>query len=653
MIVKKVLLGLLVLGLTCSMVSAQNIFTYGGTPVSSAEFLRMYTKNTFNNKKPDMSEKALREYVTLYSRFKMKVAEAEKNGIDTLSNIKSELNNYKKQLAKSYLNDKDMVTKLTAEAYERSKKEINAAHIMVSIPKGSERDSAKYFAKADSLYKVAIAKKTPWDSLVKFASDDKSTIPNGGSVGYFTALQIPYNFETVAYALKVGEIGKPVRTQYGYHIIKKIAERPARGQVKVQHILCVAKKSMGEEGLKIAKAKADSVLAEIKKGTSFDSLAKNSSEDRFSNNNFGELQAFGCGTMAKPFEDAAFALVKPGDISPAVLTEYGYHIIRLKEKLPLKPLEESKNDLTKKVERDLRIDIAKRAFLDKIKAKNGVKEDAAMLDKFIASIADSLAKNGIVQTGGAMKSDDALLTIGSKKITVNNFNAHLDISARNRLYGTKQDAVRLAYNNFVEKEVLEYEEGMLEQNNPEFKSLLKEYRDGIILFDLTDKSVWSKATADSAGLEKFFATNGKKYQWGPGFEGTQVKCSDMAGASKFIAAFKGGADIDSASRLVNTVENSTAQVETGRFEYEKLDASLKAIMENKVSTPIKNSDNSYSVYVPKTIALGNTAKTLNEARGYVIADYQDFLEKEWLASLERKYPVVVNDVVFKGLVGKK
>jgi peptidyl-prolyl cis-trans isomerase SurA len=653
MTVKKILLVILVLGWTCSLVSAQNIFTYGGTPVSSAEFVRMYTKNTFNNKKPDMSEKALREYVTLYSRFKMKVAEAEKNGIDTLANIKSELNNYKKQLAKTYLNDKDMVTKLTVEAYERTKKEINAAHIMVSVPKGNERDSAKYFAKADSLYKVAIAKKMPWDSLVKYTTDDKSTIPNGGSVGFFTALQVPYNFETAAYALKVGEISKPVRTQYGYHIIKKLSERAARGQVKVQHILCIVKKSMGDEGVKIAKAKADSILAEIKKGTSFDSLAKNSSEDRLSNNNLGELQAFGCGSMAKPFEDAAFALTKPGDISTAVLTEYGYHIIKLKEKLPIKPFEDSKNDLTKKVERDVRIDIAKRAFLDKIKMKNGVKEDAAMLDKYIASIADSLAKNGIVQTGGAMKSDEALLTIGTKKITVNNFNAHLDLTARNRLYGTKQDAVRLAYSNFVEKEVLDYEESMLEQNNPEFKSLLKEYRDGIILFDLTDKSVWSKATTDSAGLEKFFSTNGKKYQWAPGFEGTQIKCSDLAAANKFIAAFKAGADIDSAAKIVNAIENSTAQIETGRFEYEKLDASMKALMVNNASAPVKNSDNSYSVYIPKSIALGNTAKTLNDARGYVIADYQDFLEKDWLASLERKYPVVVNEAIFKALLGKK
>jgi peptidyl-prolyl cis-trans isomerase SurA len=653
MIAKKVLWALLPMLFTCSVLSAQNIFTYGGTPVPSSEFLRMYTKNTFNNKKPDMSEKALREYVTLYSRFKMKVAEAEKRGIDTLSNIKSELNNYKKQLAKSYLTDKDMLSKLTAEAYERSKKEINAAHIMVTIPKGSERDTAKYLAKADSLYKAAISKKVTWDTLVKYGSDDKSTIANGGSVGFFTALQVPYNFETAAYALKLGEIGKPIKTQFGYHIIKKLAERPARGQVKVQHILCIAKKSLGDEGLKIAKTKADSVLAELKKGVSFDSLAKNSSEDKYSNNNLGELQPFGCGTMAKPFEDAAFALLKPGDVSPAILTEYGYHIIKLKEKMPVKPFDDAKADLTRKVEKDLRVDIAKRAFLDKIKVKNGVKENNAMLDKFIASISDSLARNGVVQTGGALKSDEALFTIGSKSVTINNFNSYLDVSARNRLYGTKQDAVRLAYSNFLEKEVLDYEETMLEQNNPEFKSLLKEYRDGIILFDLTDKSVWSKATADSAGLEKFFATTGKKYQWAPGFEGTQIKCSDIASANKFIAAYKSGADIDSATKIVNAVENSSAQIENGRYEYEKLDASVKATAVNSASAAIKNSDNSYSVYIPKIISLTNSPKTLNEARGYVIADYQDFLEKDWIASLESKYPVVVNEAVFKTLVGKK
>jgi peptidyl-prolyl cis-trans isomerase SurA len=631
--------------------SAQNIFTYGGRSVSSAEFMRMYTKNTFNNKKPDLSEKALREYVALYSRFKMKVTEAEEKGIDTLGNIKSELNTYRRQLAKSYLTDKDVVAKLSAEAYERMKKDIKASHILIAIPKASDRDSARFLAKADSLYKVLLSNKTiSWDSLVKYFTDDKSTIPSGGSVGYFTALQVPYAFESAVYKLPVGGISKPVRTTYGYHIIKKTAERPARGQVKVAHILCAAKKSEGETGRQAAKLRADSILAQLKSGYSFDSLAKNRNDDRYSVNSNGELTAFGVGAMVPEFEDAAFALTTVGEYSAPVATEYGYHIIKLLEKMPIKPYAEMGSDVSKKVERDGRVDVAKRAFLEKMKAKNKFKENAPGLSEFIASVPDSLSRNGTVQVGTAPASATTLFTVGPKNYTINDFRTYLETSARGRLYGTKNEAISLAYSNYADASVMDYEESNLETTNSEYRNLLKEYRDGIILFDLTDKSVWSKATVDTTGLAAYYSSHKSKYQWGPCFEGDAVKCTDLATAQSFLKAIQNGAAIEAALKQVNEVANSSAGVEPVKLEYEKLDPSVKKLAIDQFSQPIKNSDNSYTIYRPKVIYAAASQKTLAEARGYAIADYQDFLEKDWLASLETKYPVVVNEAALKALV---
>jgi peptidyl-prolyl cis-trans isomerase SurA len=612
---------------------AQDIFSYGGRGVSAKEFMRMYTKNTFNNKKPDLSEAALREYITLYSRFKMKVTEAEAQGIDTLPNIKSELGQYKKQLGKSYLTDKDMLSKLTLEAYERMKKDVQASHILISMPKAAERDSARYFAKADSVYQLVMAKKIPWDTLVKAFSDDKNTIPTGGSIGYFTAVQVPYTFENAVYTMPVGGISKPVRTNFGYHIIKKTAERPARGQIKVAHILCAAKKSEGEAGLAAAKAKADSILAELQKGYSFDTLARYRNDDRYSVNNNGELAAFGTGAMVAEFENAAFALVKPGDLSKPVRTDYGYHIIKLIEKLPIKPFEDAKNDVTKKVERDVRVDMAKRAFLEKMKVKNGYTENTRSLDEFIKSIPDSLARAGTVMVSSAPGSTSRLFNLGSKTYTINDFKSYLETSARGRLYGNKEDAIRLAYNNYVEATVMDYEESQLEFTNEDYKNLLKEYRDGIILFDLTDKSVWSRASIDTTGLQSFYAKNSNKYQWLPGSDATVIKCTDLASAQSFLRAMQNGSTIDAALTKVNEVANSSASQESTRVEFDKVDASIAKLAVNQFSAPIKNSDNSYSIYRPNVIYTSATSKNFADARGYVIADYQDFLEKEWLATL--------------------
>jgi peptidyl-prolyl cis-trans isomerase SurA len=627
--------------------NAQNIFSYGGTPVSKDEFVRMYSKNSMA-KQLDMSSKALREYVTLYSRFKMKVAQAEAKKIDTLPSIVSELENYKKQLAKSYLTDKDVMNGLTKETHDRLKKDIHVAHILISVPKGAQ-DTMRFAKLIDSIA-TAIAGGASFEAMAKAFSQDKGTAANNGDIGYITALQTPYEFETVAYNTPIGKVSKSVRTQFGYHIIKKLAERPAKGEVQVAQIMLEVRKSYSEEQKATIKNRADSIIAVLKKGGNFEKMVTTFSQDKYSMSNNGELQPFGISSMTPEFENASFSMVKTGDVAGPILTDYGYHIIKLLKKMPIKPYDTMKAELLKKIERDGRMDVARIAFLNKIKSKGSFKEYAENMASFINAIPDTAVKNGYLNMPDKLTDNKPLFSIKGKAYDYKQFYSFIMASSRGKLFGEKATAIKSVYPSFVEKSLMDFEENNLAVENPEFRNLLKEYRDGIILFELTDKSVWTKASTDSAGLATFFEANKSKYTWAPGFEGRILRCSNDKDAAEFSSLLRNLA-IDSAIAKMNASDTKVS-VEDGRFEYDKIDAVAKNVKEGSCSMPVKSANQSTVYYCPAKISTTNTQKNIADARGYVIADYQDYLEKKWIADMETTYPVVINETVLKSIIKK-
>ena len=296
---------------------SQTLFTYGPNSVSKDEFLRVYKKNSIN-KKPDMSDTALKSYLDLYALFRMKVAEADKQHLDTVASIDHELDSYRKQLAKNYLTDEQVTNKMIHEAYDRMKEDVHVAHILITCNPGS--DTVAAYRKIDSIYHLIESKKADFEAMAKQFSDDKGSKDNGGDIGYFTALQTVYPFENMAYTTPVGKVSAPFRTQFGYHIIKVIDKKQDHGQVKVAQIKILVPKSKGAEGLAAGKARADSIETMLKNGASFEDLVKQYSDDNFSKNEGGVMKPFGVGKYVLSFENAAFALKKPGDISEPVKT---------------------------------------------------------------------------------------------------------------------------------------------------------------------------------------------------------------------------------------------------------------------------------------------------------------------------------------------
>lgn len=631
---------------------AQALFTYGPNSVTKEEFLRVYKKNSIN-KKPDMSEKELRSYLDLYSLFRMKVAEAEKQQLDTVPSIDRELSNYRKQLAKNYLTDDQITNKLIREAYDRMKENVRVAHILVSCPPGGDTVAPR--KKIDSIYKLIDTKAQTFEALAAALSDDKGSKDKGGEIGYITSLLYVYPFENASYNTPKGKMSAPFRSQFGYHIVKVLDRRVDKGEIKVAQIMIQVVKSKGEEGIKSARMRADSVMAQLKAGARFEDLVAKYSDDKFTVNDSGVMKPFGAGRMVQVFEDAAFGIKKAGEVAGPVQTDYGFHIIKLLAKYPLKPYDTLYPQLKRKVENDARAQTAKDIFFEKIKGQNGFKEyhdNYTELYNKLLAIPDTGATAKSIILDDYRSMNKPVLVMAGKNYTQNDFVAFLFNLTRGKLNGPKPTVIRDAYSLYVNNLVTDFQEHKLVEENPEFKTLMTEYKDGIMLFELMDRNVWSKASKDSAGLKAFYETRKGKYMWESGFEGAVYKFKNKAAfdTGMIMIPQKRYTEEDIAKAINTTDRPDGVTVQRGRYEFSRYkDATVNDFASSNIKV-IPGDNGSYTVVAAKQVFATPVPKSLDEARGYVVAEYQDFLEKQWNDKMRHDYPIKVNETVFKSLV---
>ena len=651
---RKLVLTCLASGIFITSGLAQTLFTYGNNSVNKDEFLRVYQKNSAN-KKPDMSNAALKEYLDLYSLFRMKVTEAESQHLDTVQSVGKELDNYRRQLARTYLTDEQVTNKLYREAYDRMKEDVHIAHILVRCIQGS--DTVAAYKKIDSIYHVLSADPSKFNEMAKLYSDDKDTKDKGGDIGYITALNIIYPIENAAYNTKPGTFSEPFHTQFGYHIVKVLDKRSAYGQIKVAQIMLSTPKSKMAEGIVESQRKrADSIITALKHGASFEDMVTKYSDDKFTNKEGGVMQQFGVGRMVPDFEKAAFALHKPGDLSAPVQTEYGIHIIKLIEKIPLQPYDSLQGQIKKKIENDYRSQVAREMFFEKVKKNNGFKEYPANFKELSASFEalPDTGKSGVVFNASDYKlMSKPVFVLGGKNYLQSDFVNYMSSITRGHLMGQRKNVVHELYTMYVSNVVNDFEEHKLAEENPDFKNLMEEYRNGILLFELMDRNVWGKASKDSAGLKAFYDEHKTKYKWEPGFKGSVYKFRDESSMKDGMAILqkKNSTDEDVVKR-VNTESNAGGvSIRKGQFEFSRFkDVPQSELIQGKITKPVKNADGSYTVVKVTDVFNEPTQKSLDDARGYVVAEYQDYLEKKWNAEMRQKYPVKLNQDVFNSMV---
>ncbi|MEM6319268.1 MAG: peptidylprolyl isomerase [Bacteroidota bacterium] len=624
------------------------LFSVKGNPVHVSEFLYIYSKT--NRDKADFSKASLEEYLDLYTKFKLKVQRAKDMQLDTIPALKKELAGYRRQLADSYLLDKEVTEKLIKEAYERSQKDIQVSHIMVSLKKNANPQDTAIAYRRIMQIKNKLDEGSDFVKVAKSLSDDPSAKSNNGNLGYFTS-PFPngfYDFETAAYSLQKGQYSSPVRTPIGYHIIRVEDIRPARGEMEAAHILVRGKTPE-------AKVNIDTVYSLLQKGQKFDAAASIYSSDKKTAEKGGYIGFFGIGKYEKAFEDAAFALTEDGEYSKPIQTLAGWHIIKRVSRKPMPDYDKAKARLKAKIQKDARFELAKEAMVDQIKDENGFKAMKGPISRFGAS----LDKEFLTYRWKAPKesTEEVILALGDEKRTMGDFTAYLEKESRKRMQmartGTVVDALTKLYNDYVTDVALKYEERNLEAKYPDFKALMREYEEGILLFEITKQEVWDKASQDTVGLKNFHNKNRKKYMWGKRAVVSTYTLDDAAHLSDKIGKFAQKNAPKAVLAKYNKgdkepVLHQETIVEKGRNkEIDALSWKAGTISEMKMDRK-----NKQITFMKIERILEPSIKKLNEARGYVVADYQDYLEKQWLSSLKKAYKVQTNKRVFKSLVKK-
>jgi len=624
------------------VITAQDVLTIDSQNISLEEFNNVFYKNNNNT---ELTKEYLDEYMQLFVNFKLKVKEADELGLDTIGAFISELDGYRIQLAKPYLKNKEFDENMLTEAYDRMKLDIKASHILIAVDeKATLQQDKEAYDKVLAIRSSILANTISFAAAAKKNSADKSALTNDGNLSYFTAFMMVYDFESAAYGIEIGEISMPVKTKYGYHIIKVTDKRKASGEVKVAHIMFKSGKGSDEKKLNEAKDKINKVSELLKNGEKFSDVAERFSEDRSTAVKGGSLPAFGVGKMVPEFETVAFGLKEIGDVSGPFRTEYGWHIITLLERKGIPKFEDIKVELKRKIESDSRGELSKQALFAKLHKTYKVRNNPKVYTAFRMK-ADNTIATGTFSSSS--RNNAKLVTINGQAIPVSSFVNYILL---NQTVGSDIDAM---YTTFVNQELLAYEESQLEKKYPEYKALLQEYREGILLFDLTNTKVWTKAVEDTVGLQNFFAVNNSNYTWENRVDATVYSCIDLATAVSVKRAIykKHRGNVTDAEILTETNTDAplSLQINTKKFvkgENEYVDA---VDWELGISGDIKTKDGSY-IIVDIHEVLASGLKELNETRGKVISDYQNALEVEWIASLQEKYKVSINKEVLYTLI---
>ncbi len=642
--------------LACSAF-AQNdatLFTVKGTPVTTSEFKYIYSKT--NQDKADFSEKSLREYLELYTNFKLKVQKARDMKLDTIASLNSELDGYKKQLAKSYLEDKEVTEKLIREAFDRMQLDLDVSHILVNCDRNRPAaDTLRAYNRALDWSKM-IKKGADFSKMALDSSEDKSVKENRGNLGFITAM-LPdgyYEVEKAIYGAKIGDVVGPVRSNAGYHLLRVNASRPARGEVEVNQILI--RKGDTPEKNALKKMRADSAYNTLLAGEKWETASLNYSDDKTTAAKGGYIGFFGINRYQRVFEDAAFGLEKDGDYSKLVETTLGWHIIQRKSRRPVASFDQLKRGLSERIKRDSRSEAAKQAIISRIKKDGGYTEDQKVLAAWSGKQLDTVFHTFKWKPDPA-KPQDVLFRYGQNKVyTVADFEDYSQRAGRDRMRGAGypvQETINKLYKTWGDETAMSFEESQLDRKYPEFKSLMREYEEGILLFEALKQNVWDRANNDTIGLQKYYNEElASKYKWNERAKVIfyTVKTDDQKVLAKVreLAAIKPTAAV--LKKFNKKGKPEVVSVLEKLYEKDK-NKDLGTLWKAGDMTVAKTDTTTRtSSFLKIEEIVPPTPKVLAEARGYAVADYQDFLEKKWIQDLRKEYPVILNEAAFKTLI---
>ena len=617
------------------------LMTVGGSKIQSGEFIRMYKKSLEPGKPLDIDG-----YLQQYIVFKLKVADALKEGYDTTRAFRNELNGYRNQLAQNYLTDTQTKEMLLQKAYQRSLTEINAWHILIAIPQeASPEDTLKAWQKASDI-RERIIKGESFEQVARGTSDDQSVKVNGGNLGYFTAFQMIMPFEDAAYSLKKGAISMPVRIPYGYHIIKVTDKRPSKGRIKVAHIMKAAPPGTGEKEAKQAEEEINNIYKKIQEGTSFGELAKKYSDHKESAVKGGELNWFGAGEIISDFSEAAFSLRDTGNYTKPVRTISGWHIIKLLDRKAPGSFEESRSFLESKINQSYLNSISKKSFVEKLKKEYKFKINEIAYNWFVENT-DTLIIQGLKKYDRTNMPAGNLYSFANQYITTKEFANYIE--KRGSMIVTNDSVIFInrSIETRVSDHLINYENSVLEKKYPEFRYLMNEFHDGILLFEISGKKVWNRVN-DSLEQRRYYEDHKNSYLTHRGIDAKIYTLRSSKGEKLLSSAYKKySRKPDTDNRLIekfNKINDTLLIIKEGTW-FKGDDPEIDNI-QWITGSQLFSKDGFPSIIIINKVIDPFPLK-FDEVQGEVMTGYQEYIESEWIKQLKEKYSVKIDSLVLE------
>ena len=639
------------------------------------EFERQFLKN-LNLKEKAVTAADIDEYLKLYIRFKLKIQDAKDAGKDTLENYKRELAMYRDQLSRNYLYDREVTDNLIKEAYERSLYEVRVQHILIRVDRNAsnaavERAKKRLLEIRNQLLRDPSAEN--FATLASSDSQDDGTKENGGDLGYLTALQVVYEFENAAYNTQVGEISDIFRTDFGFHILRVQDKRKNRGDIRVRHIMLRTGKNSNTTDEE-AEKKITEIHSKIASGKeSFEDMARNYSEDFSSKYNGGLVNWVNPTQFVGDLErqdwiENAYRLKEDGQMTEPFRTSYGWHILMREGIRAVGSFEDAKNSIKTKVQQNPRSQISLESFVSRLKVEENYTENKEIIERFFEYLKtdsgflkgnfdmDNMPETVSVNQNGKAVSyrylDAELFRFAGEPYSVEEFAMRLG-SNKSPIKKDISDWILNEYNDWVRDVAIAYQNEHLEEKSSEFKFIFQEYREGILMFNRMQEMVWDKANNDSIGLATYFQANINDYQWDDRFNAEFYFCVDNKMMKKVFKQVKKGIAADSLRREHTRKNQLDFNYKIGKYQLTDTflfpnNEVLKMVFSNEKFKSKEDKvykmgqvGNDFVVLKVKSF-LPAGPKSLDETRGPVASKYQTVLEKEWIADLEKRYPVTIN-----------
>ena len=645
---KRVFLGLILffsLSVSAQVKAKEVLFSVDQKSYYTDEFVRVYNKNLDLVK--DESQKDLNQYLELFIGYKLKVNKANKLGLQNGKQYLTELDNYRTQLAKNYLTDSKVTDALIEEGYNRMKKEINASHILIMVDENAApADTLAAYQKITEI-RNRVLKGEEFGKLAQEVSQDPSAKDNLGNLGYFTSFRMVYTFESAAFKTQLNEVSQPVRTRFGYHIIKVNDIRDNRGEILVAHIMLMNPKEGETKTAEEVQKTIQDIYKKIQQGEKFDELAQQFSEDKSTSGKGGELSRFASGQLSSiEFENQAFSLSKENPISKPFQTQFGWHIVKFIDKFPLQSLKDLRAELDSKISKDERSRIIEKSMNTKLRKKYTINKDKKMIASVNKQVTDLFYDSKWELPKDSVAFSSKLFTINTTEISGYSFLKYIKNQEKRAVSIkpiTKLTSVLLE--DFVDEQLNKYNNDNLENEHPEFAAVMEEYRDGLLLFELMEKEIWQRAKTDTIGLTSFYETVKNNHQWKKRIDVILLSSTNKSVAEKVLSLLKKGSSTQLIKEKLNTKEVINVMVSESVYE-EGAPALPKDLPINEgISEIIKQGDYYYVAKINKIIPEGN--KSLDECKGKVINEYQQYLEQNWVNELKKEFTIKVNQDVFE------